>query len=243
MEFFMKYIAVPIAIFLLGYLLPRLMGKRSAAQMPGFNPLFVFIVGLAIVGPVLLGILGIFAYYVLALALTCITFSLPSIQNKFKKFWGRSLPTILVRNGNIDEKGLHQARITVEGLLSLLRQKGYTNISDLASVMMEETGHITIIPKTNKYPVQHEDLQLMPPPAYLPIPLIINGEIIDQNLKYIEKDRDWLASQLQINQMSPDNLSSVILATFNQKGYLNIDSIKRKNKKQGIHEYKPGNEK
>ncbi|MDY0396651.1 DUF421 domain-containing protein [Virgibacillus halophilus] len=241
MEIFLKYIFTPIAVFLVGYILLRFMGKRAVAQMTSFDLLVVFIIGTTVTGPLLSKKLGLTTYYVLAIALIYVAFSLLSIQNKFKKILISS-PTVLVRDGNIDENGLHQARISVEGLTGLLRQKGYTNIGDLSSVIMEETGHISAIPKSEKRAVQPADLQLMPSPAYIPIPLIIDGEIIDHNLKYVNKDRSWLTSQLQGNQLAMSDLSSVTLATLNQQGFLEIDTNKDKRRHQGIHQYKPGNQ-
>lgn len=241
MEFVVKYIFTPIAVFFIGYILLRLMGKRAVAQMTSFDLLVVFVIGTTITGPIMSHKLGLTSYYVLAIALIYIAFSLLSIQHKFKNILSSS-PTVLVRDGNIDEEGLHRARISVEGLMALLRQKGYTNIGDLSSVIMEETGHISAIPKADKRPVQTSDLQLVPSPAYIPIPLIIEGEIVDHNLKYVNKDRSWLASQLQSNQLTMSDLSSVTLATLNQQGFLEIDTNRDKKGHQGIHQYKPGNQ-
>ncbi|WP_171016962.1 DUF421 domain-containing protein [Pseudalkalibacillus caeni] len=151
-------------------------------------------------------------------------------------------PTVLVRGGDIDEEGLRKVHLSLEQLLGILRHKGYTNVSDLEIVVMEENGSISAIPKSDKRPLQPSDLYMSPSPAFIPIPLIMDGHIVHHNLKYLEKDEVWLYDQMKSYSLDRDQLHQVTLGTFNQKGFLEIDTNNPSDHRQGMYNYKPGDE-
>ena len=55
---------------------------------------------------------------------------------------------MLIRNGNIDEGGLKRERLTVNELLGKLREKGYADPKDIDIALIEESGQISVIPKS-----------------------------------------------------------------------------------------------
>lgn len=77
-------------------------------------------------------------------------------------------------------------------------------MSDLSIVTIESTGQVSAILKSDKRPLQPGDLNTTTPPTFIPIPLIIDGELIKHNLYYIQKDMNWLTSQLQAYNLSVD---------------------------------------
>jgi len=163
------------------------------------------------------------------------------LSNKFKRIITSS-PTALVRNGDIDERGLRKIRLNMEEFIGELRVKGYENIKDLALVTMEETGQISVIPKSEKRPLQPSDLHMSPSPTFIPIPIIIDGELIEHNLNYIKKDMDWLTLQLRSNNLSLDHLETITLAVLNQRGTLDVDTTNRTDQSEGVYNYKPGDD-
>lgn len=234
------YVLTPIAVFVVGYILLRIMGKKAVSQMSSFDLLVVLVLGTIISEPVVTKRLGIASYYALAITIVYLAFSFASTKGKFKKVLTGS-PSVLVRNGDIDEKGLRKVRMSVEELLGELRQKGYDNATDLALVVMEETGGLSAIPMSDKRPLQPSDIYKSPSPTFIPIPLIIDGEVIEHNLKYIQKGSDWLTSQLQAYNLSMEKIDSVTLATLNQKGFLDVDTTNPHDREDGLLNYKPGN--
>lgn len=238
MSFLFHYVWTPFAVFLVGYVLLRVMGKKAVSQMSSFDLLVTLILSTTITEPIVTKRLGVATYFSIAIALIYLFFSSLSLKRKFKKILTSS-PTVLVRNGDIDEQGLKQVKLNTDQLLGELRVKGYPDISDLAIVLMEETGQISAIPKADKRPIQPSDFNITPSPMYIPIPIIIDGEIVEHNLKYIEKDLNWLSNQLRSYNMSIENIESITLATLNQKGFLNIDTTDRNKMNKGIYNYKP----
>ncbi|MGM8214922.1 DUF421 domain-containing protein [Bacillaceae bacterium W0354] len=239
MDIVYHFILTPLAVFVVGYILLRIMGKKAVAEMSSFDLLVILILGTVISEPIVTKRLEIALYYAIIISIIYLIFSYLSINNKFKKVLTSS-PTVLVRNGDIDERGLRKVKLNTEELLGELRVKGYTNISDLAVVIMEETGQISAIPKADKRPVQPSDLNMAPSPTFIPIPIIINGELIEHNLKYVKKDKNWLTAQLQSYNLSLEEMDKISLATFNQQGYLDLDTIDRKDQDSGVYSYKPG---
>jgi hypothetical protein len=48
---------------------------------------------------------------------------------------------------------------------------------------------------------------LTPSPEFIPIPVVMEGQIIDHNLKYLKKDRKWLEGQLFSYSLSMNELA------------------------------------
>lgn len=61
-------------------------------------------------------------------------------------------------------------------------------------------------------------------------------------LKFIEKDSDWLFMQMQAHNLSEKDLGSITLAAYNQQGMVEFDTTNEKEKNKGVYNYKPGNE-
>lgn len=238
----LEFIVTPIAIFIAGYIFLRLSGKKSISQMNSFDLLFVLVVGTIVSEPLVTKNPYKALYYGLFFTTLHVAFSYLSLNNKLRWVLVES-PTVLLRNGDIDEQGLKTVKMTTDELLSELRVKGFTNPKDIAMVTMENSGQMSVIPKSEFRPLQPSDMKITPSPTFIPIPIIMNGEILDHNLKFLNKDRKWLDKQLKKNQKNIDDLSDITLAVYNEQGTLDIDTDHPNdtNKKDPLN-YMPGNE-
>jgi uncharacterized membrane protein YcaP (DUF421 family) len=236
----LKYVITPIAIFVGGYLFLRFSGKKAVSEMNSFDLLFILVLGTVVSEPLVSKNTFEALYFGLVFVLLYIGFSYLALNNKIRWMLIES-PTVLLRNGDIDERGLRKVRMTTDELLSELRLKGYTHPKDIEIVTLENMGQISVIPKSYARPLQPSDIQLQPSPTFIPIPIIMNGQIIDHNLKFLNKDRGWLDMQLKANQKSLDNISDITLATYNQQGILDIDTDNPNDtSKKSPYSYKPG---
>ncbi|MBD2845359.1 DUF421 domain-containing protein [Paenibacillus sp. IB182496] len=235
-----QFVCTPIAVFLAGYLLLRLLGKKAVAEMTSFELLIVLILGNSISEPIVTKRLEVAIWYSFAVVLVYLVLLRLELVKPFKK-WLSSSPTVLIRGGDIDEQGLKHAKLSVEQLIQQLRIKGYENCADISLCLMEGSGHISVIPKAAKRPVQPADLQLSPPPTFIPVPLIIDGSLVEQNLQYLHKTKNWLAQQLQAHGHTIQNMSGITLATYNQDGNLNLDTTAL-SQIGGAANYKPGDD-
>jgi uncharacterized membrane protein YcaP (DUF421 family) len=215
MQLLYNYILTPIAVFIVGYILLRLLGKKAVGEMSSFDLLVVLVLGTAISEPIVTKNLGIASFYSVVLVATYIVFAKLSLNNRLKR-WLHSKPTILIKDGEIDKKGLEKVHLTVDEILAELRLKGYTKTTDVELAVMEEMGKVSILPKADARPLQPSDLQITPQPTTIPVPLIIDGDIIHANLNYLGKDMDWLKQQIKTFGVVDEELDPIVLATYNE---------------------------
>jgi len=56
-------------------------------------------------------------------------------------------PATLIKNGKLCRKAMMSSRISIDELISELRQDGYVDISEILYAILEKNGKITIIPR------------------------------------------------------------------------------------------------
>ena len=94
---------------------------------------------------------------------------------------------------------------------------------------LESNGKISILPLALNRPVTPQDMNLQPQQSKPLANVIIDGRILDDNLKSTGKNEKWVEKQLQSNGIT--NMKEVILATYDSnKNKLNV--YRKYNKKQ-----------
>lgn len=232
----MEFIYKPFLIFLFGYIFLRITGKKALSQMHSFDMLYILIIGNVISQPLQKDSVWVALLFTFIIVLFYKLFMRLSLNNKLRWTLFES-PTVLIRNGDIDRKGLKKVRLPIDELLAQLRVKGFTDTRNIALCAMEDNGQISVIPKSNFRPVQPGDLKVKVKREFIPIPVIMDGQIIDHNLKYLKLDRDWLLKRLK--QKGAD-VQNVMLATITESGTLHIDTNNPHNEDKGPYSYKPG---
>lgn len=230
MDIFFRYVWTPFVVVFVGAVLLRWMGRRAVAEMDAFDLIVVLILGTTVTEPIVTKRLGIASYYSLAVALFFIAFSRLRLMNPVKR-WVLGKPNVLVKGGDIDMNGLRRARLTVEDLLKELRVKGYVDVHDVEMATMELSGKVSVIPKEHARPLQVRDVQptageqltVVPEHTFIPLPLIVDGDIVAPNLRYLNKDRDWLFVQLQAYGLTEKDVARISLATYNRHGTVDVD--------------------
>ncbi len=207
-------------LFALVVVVMRVMGKRQIGQLQPFELVVVIMISelaslpMANTGlPLVYGVIPILTLLVSQVALAYI--SLNSIK-------ARGIicgtPSVLVENGKILEKELHKIRYNINDLLEQLRSKNYPNLADIEFAILETSGQLSIIPKSQKRPVNPEDLQLPTNYEGLPLTLIIDGKIMHQNLLQASLDEQWLKAELaKFGITRPDR---VLFANLDSQGRL-----------------------
>lgn len=120
-------------------------------------------------------------------------------------------PLILMNNDEIFYKNLAKARVDIDELLSALRNSGYFDISQIQSVVLESNGKFSILPKADNRPATPQDLGLNVQSELLVANVIIDGHIMQDNLKHTGNDENWLHHQL--HGQGVKDVSKVLLAT------------------------------
>ncbi|MBO7250040.1 MAG: DUF421 domain-containing protein, partial [Clostridia bacterium] len=69
-------------------------------------------------------------------------------------------PATLIINGKINQKEMRNARLSIDELLSELRQSGVSDISEVRYAILEQNGKLTIIPKADYKPLTPRDMNI-----------------------------------------------------------------------------------
>ncbi|WP_391116163.1 DUF421 domain-containing protein [Psychrobacillus sp. L3] len=162
----------------------RLMGKREVGELSIFD-LVVFLL-IAEVGAFALDDpKSNFFHAVLPMIILLIiqiTVSYISLKNKKFRDVMESKPSIIVKDGIINEKEMRKQRYNLDDLLQQLREQQIGSIQSVNYAFLEPSGNLSIFKKDSEQFV---------------FPLILDGEIQKNHLQRIGKDEKWLMEQLQ----------------------------------------------
>ncbi len=105
-------------------------------------------------------------------------------------------PAIIIQNGQIDFNVVKREKLDLNELLSLLRQKDSFSIREIEFAILEQSGNISVLKKSKYDNPTAEDMNLPNKQVYLPVNLILDGDIIENNLQSIGFDEVWLREQV-----------------------------------------------
>ena len=206
-----------IVLYIIVLIVMRLMGKREIGQLQPFElAISIMIADLASTPmadtgiPITNGIIPILALLVMHLVI--------SILN-MKSMKARQIlcgkPSILIYRGRIDEKMLKKERFTINELEERLRGNNIVNIGDVEYAILETSGQITVIQKPNKRNTIPEDFGIQPEYEGISYDLVVDGKVMYENLKILEKDYNWLKKQVNKFGILPEQ---ALLVTIDGKG-------------------------
>ena len=136
-------------------------------------------------------LIAIVVYGVVSILLSKIT----SLFPKTRKYINGS-PTILMDNGKLYRNNIKKAKLDLSEFMVMCRQQGYFNLNDIQTAVFEFNGKLSILPVSKKRPATPQDLDLSPNPEYIQTEVIMDGRILDENLKRLGLDDKWLQKQL-----------------------------------------------
>lgn len=208
-----------ILIYIFVLIVMRLMGKREIGQLQPFElAIAIMIADLASIPmtdpgiPISNGIISILGLLVMHLIISII--NIKSIKAR-GVICGK--PTILVYRGKIDEKALKKERFTINELEERLRGNNVINLGDVEYAILETSGQVTVIQKPEKRNTIPEDFNIVPEYEGIPYDLVVDGKIMDDNLKALGKNREWLKKQVEKFKMKPEE---ALVVTYDGKGQI-----------------------
>ncbi|MGD7046318.1 DUF421 domain-containing protein [Jeotgalibacillus proteolyticus] len=198
-------------------LLTRLMGRQEISQLTFFN----FVSGIAIgsIGanlainpdvPLRNGLIGLIGWSAITIGLEWLDIQSPKIRYALD-----GEPKILIKQGKIMEKELKKARLDLDALLALLRDKDIFNLSDVDYAIFETNGNLSVLKK--KLPNKNADSQK----SVMATTLVSDGKIHYENLKKMNQSESWLHGQLQIAGVK--SLTEVFYAGQQTDGTFYVD--------------------
>lgn len=209
-----------IILYAIVVIVVRVMGKRQIGQLQPFELVVaILLADLTAIPmqdkdlPLLSGLIP-----VMALLLAQVTLSFWTLKSERARAVICGTPSVLIENGKILEHELARLRININDLLEQLRSKNVPNIADVEFAILETSGHLSVIPKSQKRPVNPTDLQIATEYEGLPLPLILDGNVNQKNLRRFNLDQGWLNEELA--KYAIKNPREVLLASLDTAGKL-----------------------
>ncbi|MFZ5435123.1 MAG: DUF421 domain-containing protein [Bacillota bacterium] len=198
----------------------RLMGRRQVGQLQAFELVVVIIISaIAAIAMEDVGVPLINSVVpILTVMLLQVILSLINLRSERARGIVCGRPSVVIENGRLVEGELRRLRININDLLEQMRAKNFFNIADVEYAIFETNGHLSIIPKSQKRPVQPEDLGIPTKYEGLPTTLIIDGVVNTDNLKKINLDENWLKTELA--KFGINDLRQVLFASLDTFGHL-----------------------
>ena len=210
-----------LIIYLIVFLMIRLMGKRQIGEMQPFELVITLIIAdLATIPmaetalPLVHGIIPIITLALIHFVLTYL-----SLKSVFMRKLINGKPIIIVNPNGIDHKSLKRLNMNVNDLMENLRGCGYFNLEEVLYAIMQTNGTLTVLPRASYAPLNAYNAGIDVGKASLPIILISEGKIVKENLTIAEINNNFIIKQLNKINLK---LSDVFFVSINTEGKMYV---------------------
>ena len=132
-------------------------------------------------------------------AFGAVTVILSLITRKFPRSrkYINGTPTIILDNGKLYRENMKKAKVELSDFMLMCRQAGYFNLNDIQTAVFEYNGKLSILPVSTKRPLNPEDVKLSPTQEQIGTEIIMDGRILEGNLKRMGYNETWLQKRLK----------------------------------------------
>lgn len=203
------------------FIIAKIMGHKQMSQMDFFD----YITGITI-GSIAAELateleepwkplIAMLVYGAVAFTLSVLTSKMPRIR-KFVN----GTPTIIMNNGKLYRSNMKKAKLDLSEFMIMCRELGFFNLNDIQTAVFECNGKLTVLPVSTKRPINPEDMNLSPQPEYICTEVIMDGRILEENLKRKGLDLKWLQKQLE--EQGYDNEKQISLGVCDDNNKLTL---------------------
>ncbi|WP_036644732.1 DUF421 domain-containing protein [Paenibacillus sp. FSL K6-2441] len=223
-----------VLMYFLVFGVMRIMGKREIGELSIFDLVIsIMIAEIAVFAledinrPIYDGVIPM-----LTLLLIQIAIALLSLRFRKIRLWFDGEPSVIIRNGKINREEMKRQRYNLDDLMMQLRSQQIDSVADVEFAVLETSGQLSVIPKDKseggEQPSQKKDANLSAKIKYeaLPLPLIMDGKVNDENLRKIGKTRFWLKNQIQMKGLT--DFKQVFFCSIDHNGKLYINEMDAK---------------
>ena len=206
-----------IILYLVLILVIRLMGKRQIGEMvPAEFVVTMLVANLAAIPmqdggiPLLTGLIPILTVLGVELVLSYLMLQSAPLR---RLFCGR--PVLLIDEGKLLQGNLRLTRVTLEELLGKLREKDILDLSQVQYAILETDGEVSVFPYAQFQPACARDLGVQARENAMPIVVVEDGRLLEENLVKSGKTREWVLETLAGQGAS---LQSTLILTVDATG-------------------------
>ena len=196
-----------VILYLLLVAVIRVMGKRQIGQMEVSEFVVTMLVAnLAclpmqdIAAPLYTGIIPILSVLAVELLLSVLC-----MRSIFLRRWLCGKPVILIENGHLLQKNLKRTRVTLDELTELLREKDVLDLKTVQFAILETSGKISVFLYPKDRPATAGEAGIRVQDQHLPVTIISDGKLLQQNLRISGKDSSWVQKILKKKHSSVED--------------------------------------
>lgn len=230
----LKIIALSIGSFIVLFILAKLMGNREMAQLSMFDYIISITIG-SIAAEMATSLENDFIEPLVAMivyAIGAIIISFISLHSMKARRIISGTTLVLYDKGKLYSKNFKKAKMDLDEFLMECRTNGYFNLADLETVLLESNGKISFLPKVEKRPATPEDLNLNLEQEYVVTNIVLDGKVLEENLKHTGNNLKWLHDNMK--KQNVDIVQDILLATCDSNNQLSI--YKKYDKLENSHD-------
>lgn len=217
MDSFLDVVVRSLVSIVVLFLITELMGKKQLGQLNMFDYIIGITIGslaasLSIDESIdyVYGVVSIIIYGASAAFISFLTTKSIVLRRFFT-----SRPCVIMNDGKIHYNNLRKSKLDVCDLLQLARQNGYFDLSQIRYCVLEPSGKVSFLPKAKYVPVTPNDMKLKVAENGLCSNLVIDGHLMDDNIKGIGKNNSWVVGRLE--KMGYKDISQLLLVICDNK--------------------------
>lgn len=177
----------------------RLLGKRQVGQMEPSEFVVTMLAAnlatMAIEEPEASPLLGVVAILtILGAELTLSLLTMGSVTMR-RLLCGK--PVILIENGRLLQENLRRTRVTLDELTGKLREKDVLDMTTVQYAILETNGSLSVFPYAPERPATAREAGIPVRSGSLPVTLVEDGVLLDENLRKAGKSPSWLRAVLR----------------------------------------------
>lgn len=130
-------------------------------------------------------------------------------------------PTVVITRGVIDQRELDRLCLSLSDLLEGLRGAGFISLTEVGTAVVEANGSISAFASGQTRTPKNSELDIDPGYEGLPLMLIMDGKIQNNNLMLSGQTEKWLTDILAERNATP---SGVYFAVLDTRGMLTIQT-------------------
>jgi uncharacterized membrane protein YcaP (DUF421 family) len=206
-------------IYFLIMVIFRMMGKREMGQLSIIDfVVSIMVAELAVISiedptiPMLNSLASIFVLLGIQLIL-----ALVSLKSRRMREIVDGKPSLIIKEGQVDEHEMKKQRYNFDDLLTQLRENNIRSMNEVEFAILETTGKLSIIKK---------DEESESTPIQMIMPLILDGKILEDNLEKMDKTSFWLRQELK--KVGFKEIKNISFCTLNEDGTLFVDELNSK---------------
>ena len=187
-----------IIIFAILMITMRIMGKRQLGELDVGEFVITILLSEIATLPItntekslISAIIPIATLAILEISSSALILRFPKIKKLLS-----SKPTVLISRGKMNRAEMRKVRISIEDLITQIRQNGIFDLEEVDYAILEENGKMSIIPKSIYRQPDRNDLNIPDNNSGAMHILISDGVINTHGINILNKDEKWLTDIL-----------------------------------------------